>query len=428
MSGSEAERLRALHRYQVMDTNPERAFDDLTLLASTICGTPVALITLLDDQRQWFKSKVGIDLTETSREISFCTHAIHSSETMIVEDSKLDPRFQDNPFVTGEPSVRFYAGTPLETPNRQLIGTLCVLDHKPRTLTAVQTQALEALARQVVGQLELRLALIEQEVREKGRLFDRFRAMLDQAPFAIQSFSIDGTMNYANQAWTRLWDVSDEVLHHQILGKYNIFADTLLDQLGHGPLIREAFQGKQVITPAGLYRPRRQGSEGRDRWVVAHFSPLKDENNQLTGVILMSDDVTDRKVAEDAARATLKMLQSIIDNSPATIYVKDPDGRYLMINREFERILRRKRQDIVGKTDADFMPAEHAERYRDADIQAMMSLEPYLLEESVLLADGETHTYLSAKFPMIDASGRWVASRLTSRTAFEKTLKKHCSW
>jgi anti-sigma regulatory factor (Ser/Thr protein kinase) len=160
---SETERLESLHRYRILDTDPERAFDDLTLLASYICETPIALITLIDADRQWFKSRVGLSATETSRSISFCAHAIEQKGLYIVPDARVHDKFRDNPFVTGDPNIRFYAGAPLITPEGHALGTLCVVDRVPRTLTPAQIEALEALRRQAQAQLELRVGLFDLE-------------------------------------------------------------------------------------------------------------------------------------------------------------------------------------------------------------------------------------------------------------------------
>ncbi len=164
----EKKRLNVLWQYEVLDTVPEELFDDLTELAARICEAPIALISLVDEQRQWFKSKVGLPVNETSRDISFCAHAIRQSGLFIVPDATKDPRFAQNPLVKSEPKVRFYAGAPLITPDGYALGTLCVIDKVPRQLRADQKQALTILARHVVSQLELRrrsreLAAVRQE-------------------------------------------------------------------------------------------------------------------------------------------------------------------------------------------------------------------------------------------------------------------------
>ena len=176
MKHDESGRLAALRRYRILDTDPERAFDDLTLLASHICGTPIALISLIDVDRQWFKSRVGLSLAETSRSVSFCTHAIQQRDLYVVPDARNNATFRDNPFVAAENGIRFYAGAPLVTPQGYALGTLCVLDNVPRTLTSDQVEALEALRRQAEAQLELRANLLELEVA----LADRDRAEVAQ--------------------------------------------------------------------------------------------------------------------------------------------------------------------------------------------------------------------------------------------------------
>jgi signal transduction histidine kinase len=159
----DAVRVETLRSYAILDTPPERAYDDVTVLASFICETPFATITLVDSDRQWFKSEVGLGTNQTGRSDGFCACAILQPETMIVEDTLVDPRFCDNPFVLGAPRIRFYAGAPLIAPNGHVLGTVCVFDTRPRILNPAQLNALEALARQVMAQLELRLKLIESE-------------------------------------------------------------------------------------------------------------------------------------------------------------------------------------------------------------------------------------------------------------------------
>lgn len=170
---NEATRLAELKQTGLLDSMPEKEFDDLALLASQICGTPIALMTLLDSDRQWFKSRVAFEATETSRDVSFCAHAIlRPGDTMVVPDATADPRFRDNPLVLSDPNIRFYAGTPLITDSGSALGTLCVIDRKPRTLSEEQEQALRALGRQAISLVDLRRkrAELEEEHRLRGQL------------------------------------------------------------------------------------------------------------------------------------------------------------------------------------------------------------------------------------------------------------------
>src|SRR5262249_40553009 len=145
MVTQEAARLESLRRYRILDTKPEQAFDDLTLLASQIFKTPIALITLIDEDRQWFKSKVGIGVNETHRSIAFCAHAIQQPGLFVVNAARQDEQFRENPFVVNDPRVRFYAGAPLITPEGHALGTICVIDLVPRDLKPDDARALEAL-------------------------------------------------------------------------------------------------------------------------------------------------------------------------------------------------------------------------------------------------------------------------------------------
>jgi two-component system sensor histidine kinase/response regulator len=181
LPSDEAKRLGALHRYDILDTEPEPAFDDIALLAAQICGTKIAMISLVDRERQWLKSKIGITTNGTPREVALCAHGILNPEVLVVEDTLADQRFAENPMVTGEPKLRFYAGAPLMTSDGHALGMLCVNGSEPRTLSPEQKAGLQALSRQVVAQLELRrsladLALTRETALKAGNAKSQFLA------------------------------------------------------------------------------------------------------------------------------------------------------------------------------------------------------------------------------------------------------------
>jgi GAF domain-containing protein len=171
MSSNDGARVDALQKYAILDSEPEQAFDDLTLLASYVCKTPIALISLVDENRQWFKAKVGISANETSRSIAFCSTAIQQSDVFVVPDALQDERFRTNPLVVSEPNIRFYAGAPLINEDGYALGTLCVIDRTPRVLGSDQEAALKALSRLVLMQMEFRrnLLLLKEALSDRTR-------------------------------------------------------------------------------------------------------------------------------------------------------------------------------------------------------------------------------------------------------------------
>ena len=174
---NEDERLEALHNLDILDTLEEQAYDDLTHLASQICDAPIALVSLIDTDRQWFMSHHGLDARETPRDFAFCAHAINSDDLFIIEDADNDERFHDNPLTTDAPLVKFYAGAPLILEKNIRLGTICVIDHKPRHITSDQKESLKAIARQVISQFKLRLQL--KELQNLDHAKDEFVSMVN---------------------------------------------------------------------------------------------------------------------------------------------------------------------------------------------------------------------------------------------------------
>jgi PAS domain S-box-containing protein len=215
----EAARLRALQRYDILDTLPEAAFDDLTRLAGRICGTPIALVSLVDANRQWFKSHYGLDVLETPRDGTFCAHGIMQHDVLIVPDARADARFATSPLVTHDPQIRFYAGVPLVTPDGYALGMLCVKDHVPRELAPGQIEALCALGRLTMAQLQLRQALATmteaEQVRtraERQNTLELLQSAFEALPDGILVTDSAGQISSYNRPFVDLWHIPESLL------------------------------------------------------------------------------------------------------------------------------------------------------------------------------------------------------------------------
>ncbi len=224
---NESDRLAALIRYEVLDTEGEQIFDELTELASSICGAPISLISLVDAERQWFKSKVGLDASETSRSIAFCSHAILQDDVFQVANALDDVRFADNPLVAGAPDIRFYAGAPLKTPDGHAIGTLCVIDREAKQLSDDQMRALSILSKQVISQLEIRLQ--NRKLERLSHIKERMYAALAhdlRNPFnGILGFSRILSQKAEKLAPSRVAEIAQSILQASV----NVFH--VLDEL-----------------------------------------------------------------------------------------------------------------------------------------------------------------------------------------------------
>ncbi|AOW13294.1 hypothetical protein LPB72_09565 [Hydrogenophaga crassostreae] len=300
----EEQRLAKLFSFGVLDTLPQKAFDEITTLASAICGTPIALISFVDRDRQWFKSRIGLDPSETEREVAFCSHAIlRPKEVLVVEDATQDQRFHDNPLVTSDPGIRFYAGAPIVSDDGFALGTVCVIDRQPRHIDAAQQQALCALASLVVTLLKHEHSGREESERRAATMLRRneYLTALSTSGLDLMSFvDTNYIYRYVNQTYLSYWarepvDIVNRSVQ-DLLGKA-LFqtTKTFFDQ---------ALAGEQVDFEATIDFPGKG-----TRHVEVTYLPARDNDGSISGVIVRTHDIQKLKEREEQLRSTVAMLE-----------------------------------------------------------------------------------------------------------------------
>ncbi|GGY81962.1 hypothetical protein GCM10011613_28330 [Cellvibrio zantedeschiae] len=348
---NESLRLKALQDLAILDSPREQSFDDVALAAMHVCDVPVAVISLIDKDRQWFKSCLGLDATETPRDLAFCAHAILTpADLTLVEDATKDVRFADNELVTGEPYIRFYAGAPLVTADGMALGTLCVVDYKPRQLTREQCNVLLALSRQVVQLLRLRSA--HDVIQEKEKLVS---SLLKNFPGAAYRCSNDEkwTMHYLSDAVEQLTGYPAHAFMHE---PELSFADLMhtSDVLRLNEISEQALQNKTSFELE--YAIRR--ADGNWRYVHETGRGVFNKQGELEFIDGFIWDIQARIDDEYEKRAMANKLAQLFETAPIGILQVHSDGRILATNPEFNKMLGYTEAELKGLSFLDITP-EH---------------------------------------------------------------------
>jgi PAS domain S-box-containing protein len=342
----ETERLAALHQYEILDTPPEQELDDLVHLAAHVCQAPIALISLVDSDRLWFKSKIGLTATQTDRVIAFCSHTILGPDLLVVSDALANTRFADNPLVTGDPHIRSYCGAPLTTPEGHRIGTLSIIDHVPRELSLDQLEALRVLSRQVMEHLTLDqqhrelIQAVNDRARAEQALVEReeyWRLFIEHSPVALAMFDRD--MRYL--AASRRWMTDYQLGERSLIGltHYEVF-----------PEIPQRWRDIHRRCLAGAVERCEEDpfvrADGRTHWLRWEILPWRTAGGAIGGIVIFTEDITARKRADEQARRWEQVFEKA---EFGLAYGNIADGTLLAVNEAFARQRGYRVDELIGQ-------------------------------------------------------------------------------
>jgi PAS domain S-box-containing protein len=349
----EARRLAALQALEVLDTPPEPVFDAIAASAAEACAAPVALVCLIDARRQWFKAAVGLSgASGTPREFAFCDHAIRGPALFEVADASADPRFAGNPFVTGAPGLRFYAGAPIVLPGGERIGTVCVLDRVPRRLDAHQRTMLECLARIAASTLAQRRALRE-TTRRLSESEAHYRAIVEDQSELISIARPDGTLSFVNAAFARHFGLTVDAMTGRNLYDF-VDAEDLAAVRAH---LEATLRGTVPVSSVN----RMRSAEGARRWVAWTNRPVIDAEGRATALQSVGRDITEQRLAEERLAAAKRRVRRLYEATPAIMHSIDAEGRLIDVSDRWLALMGYRREEVIGRLSRDFLtPASQA--------------------------------------------------------------------
>jgi PAS domain S-box-containing protein len=429
----EAQRLLSLERFGLLDTPPESEYDDIVRLAAESCGTPIALISLVDRDRQWFKANVGLPaVRETERAISFCTHAIEREGLFLIEDAMRDERFAANPLVQGEPHIRFYAGAPIQAEDGHQLGTLCVIDRRPRVLSESQRRVLLGLKRQVELQLRLRVQVRESQQRnaQLEQAQERLRSLNDylQAEMRERQRIERELLEQQSLLTSILTHIPHSVFwkdrHSVFLGCNPQFARDMgvsspLDVIGRTDLEMPALPRDHIesyreddrgVMESGVpklsYEEIIKDSDGQETWVLTSKVPLRDTAGTVRGVLGIYADITERRrernaleeakqlVEQHATRLEAQVLEAhartrqLMEYSGDAVFLLDETGLVKELNAVAERLLGVSQAGLVGTSFGLLAPEDERERLHQALVELRVRGTARLEEQGLCSATG----------------------------------------